>query len=93
VLTEIFPESSSAEFERAHFSAKNSRGKPKDWDVRPRVLDLLNDGSTRTFKEIMERAGVRSRTAADNRLHRLVNDGSIERADRGAYRRAARVAS
>jgi hypothetical protein len=65
----------------------SQRGNPRDLDARLRVLGLLNDGTSRTVKEIMDRAGVRTRSAVDGLLYRLVNDeGLIERPDRGTYR-------
>jgi hypothetical protein len=73
---------------RTCLTKQSTVGKFKDRDVRRRVLALLNDGSTRTVKEIVRRAGVRSRSAADGLLHKLVSDGYIERVERGIYRRA-----
>jgi hypothetical protein len=68
-------------------SPPSQRGNPRDLDARLRVLGLLNDGTTKTVKEIMDRAGVRTRSAVDGLLYRLVNDERlIERPDRGIYR-------
>jgi hypothetical protein len=63
------------------------RGRYKDWDVRRRVLTLLEGGQSKTVKELWEGASIRSRSAADGLLNKLVNDGLVERAGRGLYRR------
>jgi hypothetical protein len=86
-VTELFCKSLGTEEAGARFQP-SLRGKVKDWEVRSRVIGLLNDGGTRTVKEIMAGAGVRNRRAADMLLHKLVNDGIVERAERGIYRLA-----
>ena len=58
---------------------------PKDWEARRRVLKLLDGGQTKSVKELMAEAALRSRGAADLLLFKLVNERVVERAGRGIY--------
>jgi hypothetical protein len=73
--------------ERAIRQARDGtrRGLLKDWEARRRVLKLLDGGQTKTVKELMAEAALRSRGAADLLLFKLVNDRLVERAGRGIY--------
>jgi hypothetical protein len=73
--------------ERAIRQARDGtrRGLLKDWEARRRVLQLLDGGQTKTVKELMAEAALRSRGAADLLLFKLVNDRLVERAGRGIY--------
>jgi hypothetical protein len=74
---------------RAVSQGGSSVTKLKDYGLRRRVIELLSNGETRTVKEIMTIAGARSRAAADMILLRLVQEGIVERVQRGGCRLAS----
>ena len=58
----------------------------KDWGIRNRLLTLLKDGQSRTFKELCDSAAFPSRASGASVLTKLVHDGIVERLGRALYR-------